>query len=610
MQNLGGGAATTTVESVAPDVTVLQAQMASLKAELEAIRQTAAPGVSDGSAELMPGLLEAELAERRAQLELEYEERKKAADTRARKHTETMKQSLNTKLRESKQDQSAAMEKLRTDHSAEVEKLKIDHANQLQQLNGGDGVAPAASEEAKPEKFEPTEQQIKDLVAHNPTVLDIVKRNVQVKLRAAQDQLRADFDKKAQEAEASVQKNLENAVSLERKRQNVKLTMAERRAKEASVRVEFIERAANDTPTRPVGEVWSVISSKVKGVGSAADAPPSIATAVAEQLGNPATALGDANPADEPVAMTLDNNGDDYNTSAPQLPTARCQSFRDGQRSPPATGAPLAKAAPTGSIITTGPAPAAAALTRAMAPPGAAPPIAPTPQASANPSGVLAPPKRRPSGVPFAASQAATAGAKGSGQQKKRRAPSLPSKPAQAAALAAASGSAIPRPGAAARGRGSGAAGGAGRGGAIGAPAGAGAGTAAPGPGTVVGVGRGGSGIPRGGVAAAAVRGRGPQRLSGARGALNPNARQWTPGSVQVAGAATGTAKTGAPGAGSAASNAPMGAGLSAAGPAGANAGGAKAAANAATAGSKRAHDEAGVGGQTGNAEKRARNDG
>jgi nucleoprotein TPR len=533
----------------------------------------------------MPGLLEAELAERRAQLELEYEERTKAAETKSHKHTEAMKQSLNAKLKEIRQkldkDHGTAIEKLRTEHGAEVDKLKIDHAKQLQQLNGGDGVAPTASEEAKPEKFEPTEQQIKDLVAHNPTVLDIVKRNVQAKLRVQQEQLRADFDKKTQDAHESVQKSIDNAVSLERKRQNVKFTMAERRAKEASVKVDFIERAANDTPQRPVGEVWSVISSKVKGVGNATDTPPSMAPA-AEQLGNPAMALGDAMTVDEPVAAV------GTTTLAPAAAPVAAVAKAPATPLSPTIGAPLANAA--GSVITTGPTPPTATVTKTTAPPGTAP-TAPASQAAGHPSGVQAAPKRRPSGVPLSASQAAIAGAKGAGQQKKR--PSLPTKPAQPAA----SGSAIPRPGGPARGRGSGQTGGAGRGEA-GVPTGPGAGTIAGAAGAVPGAGRGASSIPRGG---GTVRGRGGQRQSGAKPSLNPNAKQWAPGSVQVAGAA----KPGNPATGAGTGNGPIGAGgpASSAGAVGAG----KAAGAAAAAGIKRAHEE---GGQSGNAEKRAKNDG
>jgi nucleoprotein TPR len=129
-----------------------------------------------------------------------------------------------------------------------------------------------------PQDWSPT--QVKDFIASNATVKDILQRNIQSRLAKERDTLIAKVkeeeakqtEAKLEEAKRNVeaiqgkleeaQKNIEavkeKAVAMESQKSKVKISMAENRAKQAQAKIEVVEKAAIEEPQKPVQEVWAI----------------------------------------------------------------------------------------------------------------------------------------------------------------------------------------------------------------------------------------------------------------------------------------------------------------------------------------------------------------
>jgi len=99
------------------------------------------------------------------------------------------------------------------------------------------------------------------VVASNDTIKNIMKRNigqfVSKEKELLQEQHAKDIVQKLEDAAKAAQLAQENAVNLEAKRQSVKFTMADNKAKTAMAKIEVVEKAVAATPQRPVVEVWA-----------------------------------------------------------------------------------------------------------------------------------------------------------------------------------------------------------------------------------------------------------------------------------------------------------------------------------------------------------------
>lgn len=221
-----------------------------------------------------------------------------------------------TALEELRTLHSAEVERLNADHQKELATLQETAATwksaaEAQPSSGaadasvsGEVSAPAVKAEAA-STFDPStlsDSQIKDLVHHNAAIKGIVANNIRTKLNHEREALIAKAKAEAMEeakqtprateapqapqvnteeikqtlraeVEASLkeahqqeleelrqkgEKAKESAVSMEGKRTHVKLNMLENRAKGAQAKLDIIKQAAEQTPQRPVGEVWEI----------------------------------------------------------------------------------------------------------------------------------------------------------------------------------------------------------------------------------------------------------------------------------------------------------------------------------------------------------------
>jgi nucleoprotein TPR len=350
----------------------LQAELASVKKELEETRAKITLGATqatiqvDGVQTMEYG--DEQIAARRAELEKEYQEKATAAEQRFNLRANDMRSKLSAKLAEGRtkaqEDAQLAVEQLKIEHAAELERIKADHNQQLERLRNAVPQYTADGESATGTEIPPvldvvaaisamTEAEAKRVVANNDTIKTIMRRNISQfvtkEKELLQEQHAKDIGQKLEEAAKAAQLAQENAVNLEAKRQSVKFTMADNKAKTAIAKIEVVEKVAAATPQRPVGEVWAeakLAKPPVKPVplipaaGHAAaqasqsqtgQTPSGPVTAKPQPFGQPSSAVPAANPfAAQPAAQNQAASNVSQPSAVSSLPA----------KPPPSTGIP------------------------------------------------------------------------------------------------------------------------------------------------------------------------------------------------------------------------------------------------------------------------------
>ncbi|KAL8980822.1 MAG: hypothetical protein Q9205_004202 [Flavoplaca limonia] len=226
-----------------------------------------------------------------AELEARHKERVQKAEETLERRTQTMRQQLTKKLSEGKEqlraDNEQALQTLRMAHEKELEELKRRHKEEVDELQRQEQTRfaeykasvdqqPKEAKEAKVEmtekaeslaptvSWEPTDAEAKNFIATNRTVKGILARNINQKVAEAKtalaNQLKEEHTKemtaKLVEAEAKAKAEKETAVTTEGRTHQLKLNLVESKGKLAQFRLDIVQRAANETPQKPVVEVW------------------------------------------------------------------------------------------------------------------------------------------------------------------------------------------------------------------------------------------------------------------------------------------------------------------------------------------------------------------
>lgn len=233
----------------------------------------------------------------RADLESRHNERVKQAEETYQKRTDLMKTQFNKKVPEIKDqlrqnltaehekvlharkiEHERLLEDLKVKHQADLDRLKGNEASRLEELKqtwlaeqsthnnaGGSTVKPEV--EASHQPSEPTEAEARELVISNATIRGILSRNITEKVAKAKEilagQLKEEHEKalavKLAEAQGKANTAKEQAVMTEEKRNSVKLSMADNRARVATFKLTLVQKAADETPQKPIVEVWAVV---------------------------------------------------------------------------------------------------------------------------------------------------------------------------------------------------------------------------------------------------------------------------------------------------------------------------------------------------------------
>ncbi|SLM33347.1 Tetratricopeptide, MLP1/MLP2-like [Lasallia pustulata] len=280
----------------------LRQDLAHAQQEAETLRNTvsvsaplASASVEDGGKSFAEHITE-RVETIRTQLESQHSQRVKELDERLEKRTEGMRGNLKKRLTEGKEqarqqlqaeyDQNIQL--LKTEHDQKIEALKARHQAEIDELKRSEttraeqhqqqGLAEHAGQSPAPVKvldrgaqpsgaeWQPTEEQIKHLFATNGLVKNILSNSIRRGIKTEQPALIASVKEeqqkllaeKLQDAEIKAITAKDQAVLMEGKRYGVKISMAENRFKAAQAKIEIVQKAATDTPERPVAEVWEI----------------------------------------------------------------------------------------------------------------------------------------------------------------------------------------------------------------------------------------------------------------------------------------------------------------------------------------------------------------
>jgi nucleoprotein TPR len=205
--------------------------------------------------------LEAALAEKEAALAGKDAEH----ETKAKERVEKLKETFNNKLAE-----------IRTAHRQDMEKLKSSQQAAPQPQAPGTPVSKPDQVPATPTKKEGelpqlTDEQARALVAKNETIRIIVRNNIKTLVAKEKEKERqeilASMEQKFNEEkeaikkahEEGVEEKIKSAVELSDKKTLVKISMLDTRSRNAQAKLDVVQKAAAETPQKPVIEVWEVV---------------------------------------------------------------------------------------------------------------------------------------------------------------------------------------------------------------------------------------------------------------------------------------------------------------------------------------------------------------
>lgn len=360
----------------AEEIEQLKAALATAQRELDDVRATAAIAKATGSSESNASNPTAEqvaeqVATIRAELDAKFDERVKEKDEQLQRRSNNLKDQLNTKLREVRKEKEDTIAALKEEHRLAMEQVQNNKAaapttteNATADPSTESTAEPAAEQPATPVKAEGvaslanlSEKEIKDFIAGNATVKGIMFRNIQAKVEKSKADQEKLMEEKLAEAQVKADQAKQQAVTMETSRNKVMLTMAQNREKNAQAKIDFVETAAKETPTKPVSEVWEIAKTmkaapaQSPAQGAQPGATQQIKTASMQAAKPaPATAASKQEPGQPAISTTQQPNVQ----SSPAPPQAQSsptpvanQQRRQSQAIPTAATNQGASAAPT-----------------------------------------------------------------------------------------------------------------------------------------------------------------------------------------------------------------------------------------------------------------------
>lgn len=287
---------------------------------------TTAPAVTPGEGEMVKALeskierLEAALSEKDALIAAKDAE----LEAKITERTDKLKATFNSKMAEA-----------RANHRQEIEKLQRSQPANDPTAVASDqsGVATPNQAPSTPAKAgglpELTDAQARELVQKNETIRTIVRNNIRTMVEKATKQsqatpaendeavaaLQAKFnderDNLTKTHEADLTEKVKSAVELNDKKYAARLSMIDTRIKTAQAKIEVVQKAAAETPQKPVVEVWEVAKgAKPAPLVKPVPASPAPAAQIAPATpgpaptGEPATPASTADPAPQPSEST------------------------------------------------------------------------------------------------------------------------------------------------------------------------------------------------------------------------------------------------------------------------------------------------------------------
>ena len=260
----------------------------------------------------------------RKELERRHDERLKQIEQSFQTRVDAMKAQLTKKLAEGKSqirqslstEHEKTMQNLRDEHARNIQTLNTRHKDEIEELQRHENAkftqlqatleeqheaqGPADTTDQKTarqspgQSWKPTEQEARAFVQSNEAVKSIVRQNiisqVNKQKEALSARLKEESEKITEEQLTALQEKAniakEHAVMMEGKKTALQVNMANNKMRIAQFRIDIVQKAAQETPQKPVKEVWD----------TAKDAKPPQAPPVQQlqQMQRPAAKPADA----------------------------------------------------------------------------------------------------------------------------------------------------------------------------------------------------------------------------------------------------------------------------------------------------------------------------
>ena len=347
----------------------------------------------------------------RAELTARHEERVKQAEELYNRRTQSLRETLSKRLATAKSEAREAAEKpnsealalLRQEHASEIAALNSRHAEELQELQEtiAQGAAQEAEAEARvteqaPRTYDPSEAEIRELISKNTYAKTLLTNNIKSRVKKAEDEQQAVFDKKMAEAAATAKAEQEKAVEMAEKKSALRMQLSENRSRAAQAKLDVVQGAAKETPKKAVGEVWEVAKSTKPPPKAQAATPPSQASQVAASGPGQQVPAKKTNPfANTQAAQTTTSPQAADDPGAAQSPT-KATTRKDSVQS-------TAKSDLSGSVYAPpSDAPTDSTLSAGAASTTSKPPTGPANRVASGPGSTA---RGGPSGLPVAASR-------------------------------------------------------------------------------------------------------------------------------------------------------------------------------------------------------------
>ena len=282
-------------------ITKLREDLAQARQDADNLRTIASMNASLASASATDGpkTVEAQIAERvkavRAELETRHNERIRQADETLEKRTNTMRVQLTKKLTDGKAqlrqslttEHEQAIQTLKTEYEQEIEKLHVRHKDEFAELqreeasrseklreawdkeheaqNVNRALDAKHERETSHEPWRPSDEEARALVKSNEVVRAILRQNVATQVNKTKDEMSSRFREehektladKISEAQNKANAAKEHAVLMEGKKNAALVNMANNKVRISQLKLEIIQKAAQETPQKPVVDVWA-----------------------------------------------------------------------------------------------------------------------------------------------------------------------------------------------------------------------------------------------------------------------------------------------------------------------------------------------------------------
>ncbi|KAL7800801.1 hypothetical protein V8C43DRAFT_178486 [Trichoderma afarasin] len=286
-----------------------EANAAASSSSTEAV-PTAAPETGEGQA-AVNGLSDAERKQLESKLAAaeakaaEFEQKANEVEAKIqqtiKERSDRMKDTLNNKLKESRARLEEEFKKKDEDLKLHFEQEKkiwqienLSQAAPAKETSAAGQQPPSTSAKVEAPSVPPTpapsgppdlsqldDSSIRQFLASNATVKNIIAANIRKKMDAESAKIKTEYEGKITAAR-------DQAQLMESKKSTLRINMAENKLRHATAKLGVVETAANETPQKPVVEVWEVAkATQAPPPAPAAAKPPAPASATTTPVRQP-----------------------------------------------------------------------------------------------------------------------------------------------------------------------------------------------------------------------------------------------------------------------------------------------------------------------------------